>query len=325
MELIKDFGLKEKDIEEVENVIFSTCKELKSAIRREWQSVRKGVATPSKTAASSKDALSRTPSKPSTQRSPTKGATPQTRTPAHKSKVTFASKSTRTRDEEPMQVDETPSKKRKTSPSKSKDEADRNTYSAFQAALTTPSRPNRTLTSTLQASSSKLTLDLLNSRAEPVDDAEQSDRHSDTQIGTAVPRTDTEPSDVEMGDPTDASASLESIATTTPRRPARGSRQTARGAPHTPTTRPAKAPKTPTTRGDEDTLPRKAAMTRIREDSEEEAPRERRNRPVLLCQQQWFMGDVRVEAEWEAREERMREWVESRGLRNPLMLLGSKA
>ncbi|KIP08967.1 hypothetical protein PHLGIDRAFT_355000 [Phlebiopsis gigantea 11061_1 CR5-6] len=324
MELIRDFSLNEKDIEEVEAVILGTCKDLKSTIRREWQNVRKGLHTPLKTTTSSKDALSRTPSKPSTQRTIAKGAIPQTRTPVHKAKVMFESKSTRTRDEEPMQVDETLSKKRKTSPRKAKDEADRNTYSAFQAALTTPSQANPALTSTLQASSSKLTVDLLESRSEIDDHAGQSDYHSDGHIEVMPPMTDNEPSDVEMGDPAESSDSLVLTVATTHRRSSRASHPAARDATHTPTTRDLKAPKATATRSDEDVLPRKAAMTRIREDYDDEVPRERRNRSTLFCQRQWFMGDIRVEAEWQAREERMKEWVESRGGRVPLVLRGSK-
>lgn len=320
MELIKDFKINEKDIEQIEDVIFKTCKTLATDMKRELRAIREAKLNGSQPATpSTRTALH---SSTKSQHIVTKSGGSSTRTPTHKSKVVFASRTSRPREDDAMQVDGSPSKKQKTSPTKAKDDVDRNAYSAFQAELRTPARPNNSLTSALQASSSKFTLDLLNSRNDDARSGDATEDDIDGVVDNSAPVASTEVTDVEMDDEGEPSDAPDTSNLATPRRSSRVPRPVFRDIPQVPSVRVANPPKTPTTRRTTETSPRKTPKAMSREEEvAEEVPRERRHRPVLLGHKQWFFGDIRIEREWEMREERMRGWIESRGGSRPFGLL----
>ncbi|GJE99304.1 hypothetical protein PsYK624_155580 [Phanerochaete sordida] len=282
--LMEQYDIDQDEIFEVYEALDRSCQRLSRDITAEVQAMRDGQPTDSGATSPTKRSVSRSPSKPFL-RDPSASLT---RTPTHKRKAVFAAVQAEV---DAMEVDETPVKKPRTSPRKSKDDLERNAFSAFQAALCTPSRPDGGLRSALKASSSKMTLDLLASAAQRDDSDDEHAGVEDDALSEVAnaPTTDAEMADAttaEETEPGDASEAndmeaLEPAELATPRRPGRIPRPIFEAA--------AQTPKTPR-RAKGKTSPKKA---KAREPIEDEPPR-RRHRPVLLGHWQWFRPDVRV-------------------------------
>lgn len=317
-ELLDRYDIAEEDYADVAAALKTSCKKLADDIHADALALRDTPAgTPSRRT------LSRSPSKPSLRSTTTPGLPTPTGTPAHKRKVAFAPN-----DDDAMQLDEpTPTKRPRASPHKTRDLPARNAYSAFQAALVTPTRPpTGALADALQASSSRLTLDLLASaRGDDEDEPEPTTEENDEGVLPAALVSGTsgaEDGDIEMADAEDAASAPESAPPMTPRRSSRVPKPVFRSPDdhHTPS----RAPTTPLRTPRAVSSPRKAKppasphkgtsarMTR-EEDSDEELPRERRTRPVLASAAQWFVPDARAAREWAEREARFRAWAGQRG------------
>lgn len=277
--LMEDYDIDQDEIFEIYEILDRTCQRLAKDIIAEVQAMRNSQPVDTGASSPNKRSLSRSPSKPLL-RDPSASLT---KTPTHKRKAVFPVDQP---DDNPMQVDETPVKRPRTSPRKSKEDLDRNAFSAFQAAMCTPSRPHGGLTSALEASSSRLTLDLLNSAAQgDSDNEEAAAAMEDDELpgAVSVPTTDVEMADDTEGDePAVVAAQAEPK---TPRKHDRIPRPVFHGALQTPKT-PRTAKGSPLK-----TSPKKAKGREYVEVEEE--PR-RRNRPVLLSHWQWFRPDVRV-------------------------------
>lgn len=276
---MEDYDIDQDEIFEIYEILDRTCQRLAKDIIAEVQAMRNSQPVDTGASSPNKRSLSRSPSKPLL-RDPSASLT---KTPTHKRKAVFPVDQP---DDNPMQVDETPVKRPRTSPRKSKEDLDRNAFSAFQAAMCTPSRPHGGLTSALEASSSRLTLDLLNSAAQgDSDNEEAAAAMEDDELpgAVSVPTTDVEMADDTEGDePAVVAAQAEPK---TPRKHDRIPRPVFHGALQTPKT-PRTAKGSPLK-----TSPKKAKGREYVEVEEE--PR-RRNRPVLLSHWQWFRPDVRV-------------------------------
>lgn len=292
-ELMEEYDIDEDEIFEVYEALDKSCRRLAKDITAEVQAMRKGQPTDSATTSPTKRSISRSPSK-SILRDP---SLTLVHTPSQKRKVVFASGEP---EDEPMILDETPVKRPRTSPRKAKDDLDRNAFSTFQAALHTPSRPNGGLALALQASSSQLTLDLLNSAAHGDSDEEDDVTGNHTQVSEIADGALLEPisvptTDVEMTDttePDEHSAVPEQSAPMTPMTPRRSDRiprPVFKGYTQTPTTPRTTAVKASSRKES----PKKAKARERREPAEEEEP-PRRHRPVLLGHWQWFRPDIKA-------------------------------
>jgi hypothetical protein len=306
---------------DVEKALKVSCTQLAKDINAELKAMREAKNGVSISAG--------TPSEPSMSRSPSKSPTKpvlrnivstSSQTPSQKRKVAFAGADTC--DADAMLVDETPTKKPRTSPSKVRDDPARNAYAAFQAAMRTPTRPSESLAAELEASSSKLTLDLLNS-SQKVDggDEDVPDRGED-DVETAedlpvAPVNVESSSDINMNilqDDKDAEMSSEVVSEhehISPRRSGRTPKLVVRDFPHSKPSAHTRGTDA-TTKG----MPgRKQAKTKTHEKQQAvaEVPKKCRHRPVLASHKQWLYADAQTAREYAVREQQLREWAKVHG------------
>ena len=233
---MEQYDIDGDEIFEIHEALDKACQKLGKDISAEVQTMRSDKAAGSGATSPTKRSLSRSPSK-----SALRGSSAALLQTPQKRKVAFASGRF---EHDPMVVDGTPAKKPRTSPRKIVDDLDRNAFSAFQAELCTPKRPSGGLESALQASSSQLTLDLLNSAADGDGDEDASGVDDDGAVYNSAEDVlpgpiDVPTTDVEMADASEAdepSLAHEELPPMTPRKLGRIPGPVFHASPMTPAT-----------------------------------------------------------------------------------------